>query len=653
MRMPLAFHVTPFAIGVATATVSVVTALATLGFVTLNPPPSTDPLPFLDRGWYQAISGGVLIPLAIWLRGRAQATAFALLAAACLLAGWGIESIRYDFEAPRGLVFVIRLLAGLVLVPATTAVVAAFATTPLRRLSRRMPVVLAVIVAISVIAVVGQTAIQESGGAYSGIGQSLVDWFSSPLVTLSVFALAFAGSVFNEAQRFVPAAAPRREATVPRPLGYAIIAALTVSVLAVGAGIQSDAAAQGQTMLPLLAALVAIVGARWSTYLGLAAVSVSLAIGAGIIFASAAEIEIRKIVEDPDATWLPTSSWLLMAAFALVAAGLGIAAASSALVEARRRRPAGAGQVAGQGAGGPWTLTGVAVGIAAWATASWLLWHDSLDAPLLEGPYWAMYMSIAVLSAVLVIGAVEAARARLVPAIAEAEATARRPLRPFRYLETIAIETLTGRASVRRSATAAERSKLASDLHAQILPSLAEIRSRYESGAPDAEVADRLRELEQDVRDLMAERRLVVLEEFGIVEAIEWLVGRAEERAAMDVQLSIDDRSTTLRPPREVERAAFRIAQLAVENALQHAAPSRLELQVLARDDEVRISVVDDGRGFTSPVSMRDRDHLGISDMRSQAAEVHGDVSVVSRATGGTMVTFAWPADMTGRAIQA
>ena len=280
-------------------------------------------------------------------------------------------------------------------------------------------------------------------------------------------------------------------------------------------------------------------------------------------------------------------------------------------------------------------------------------WHDSLDAPLLEGPYWAMYMSIAVLSAVLVIGAVEAARARLVPAIAEAEATARRPLRPFRYLETIAIETLTGRASVRRSATAAERSKLASDLHAQILPSLAEIRSRYESGAPDAEVADRLRELEQDVRDLMAERRLVVLEEFGIVEAIEWLVGRAEERAAMDVQLSIDDRSTTLRPPREVERAAFRIAQLAVENALQHAAPSRLELQVLARDDEVRISVVDDGRGFTSPVSMRDRDHLGISDMRSQAAEVHGDVSVVSRATGGTMVTFAWPADMTGRAIQA
>jgi signal transduction histidine kinase len=158
------------------------------------------------------------------------------------------------------------------------------------------------------------------------------------------------------------------------------------------------------------------------------------------------------------------------------------------------------------------------------------------------------------------------------------------------------------------------------------------------------EVADRLRELEREVRDLMAERRLVVLEEFGIVEAIEWLIGRAEERASMDIQLSVDDRTTEARPPRDVERAAFRIAQLAIENALQHAAPTRLELAVLARSDEVRISVADDGRGFGSAAAPRDRDRVGISDMRWQAADVHGEVQVVSPPSGGTMVTFAWPA---------
>ena len=112
----------------------------------------------------------------------------------------------------------------------------------------------------------------------------------------------------------------------------------------------------------------------------------------------------------------------------------------------------------------------------------------------------------------------------------------------------------------------------------------------------------------------------------------------------MEVQLSVDDRTTTLRPPREVERAAFRIAQLAIENALQHAAPTRLELAVLARSDEVRISVADDGRGLSTAAGDRSRDRMGISDMRSQAADVHGDVQVVTPPTGGTTVTFAWPA---------
>lgn len=142
----------------------------------------------------------------------------------------------------------------------------------------------------------------------------------------------------------------------------------------------------------------------------------------------------------------------------------------------------------------------------------------------------------------------------------------------------------------------------------------------------------------------MAERRLVILEEFGLIEAIEWLLGRAEERQSLEVNLSVDDRTTAERPPREVERAAFRIAQLAVENALQHAAPKRLVLDVLARADAVRLSVADDGRGLATATGDPGRDRFGIADMRSQAAQVRGDIQVVAPPAGGTTVTFAWPA---------
>jgi signal transduction histidine kinase len=631
----------PLAIAVGIAVSCVVTAIAMLALASSAYAPTIEPLPFLDRGWWHAASAALVISLAWRFRHGQEAASYTLLAVSCLLAGWAVEAIRYDIETRAGIKWAVLLISGLALVPAPAAVIAAFASTPPRSLGRHAALILAAVVATSVVAVIAQAAIRERDAAYSGIGQTLVDWFSSSLVILGVLAAAIAGSIRNEAQRVVPApATPRRRAAVSRPMGYALILAFVMAALTIGAGVQTSAAAEGHTLLPLLAALIAIVGARWSAFVAWSAIAISLGISGVVIFAGALDVEVQKFIQDPEVAWVPTAGWLLMAGCALAVTVTGIAAAAAAAAEAIRPVPAGtsAGTLRVR------TIAATATVAGAWATGLWVLGRDVLDLPLLEVPFWAMSMASVVLAVVLVLGAAGVLRARLVPAIAEAEATARRPLRPFRYLETVVVETLTARAAVRRSAVAAERSKLASDLHAQILPSLADIRTRYESGATDADVADRLRELEREVRDLMAERRLVVLEEFGIVEAIEWLVGRAEERAALDIQLSVDDRTTPVRPPREVERAAFRIAQLAVENALQHAAPTRLELQVLARSDEVRVSVVDDGRGFRPTAGARAGDRLGISDMHTQAAEVHGDVQVVSPASGGTMVTFAWPA---------
>jgi signal transduction histidine kinase len=391
-------------------------------------------------------------------------------------------------------------------------------------------------------------------------------------------------------------------------------------------------------LLPLLAALVGIVAARWSAYVAWTAVAVSLGMSAVTIFSGALDVEVSKIVVNPSAPWTPTTEWIVRVGMTWVVAILAVSAASNALGAARN---AMAWRQVRETPG--LIVTTITIGAIAWAAASWLL-NGNTRYPLLEAPYWATFMTMLFLASLLLIAAAEAARGRLVPAVAEAEAVARRPFRPFKYLETVAIEALAGSAALRRRATADERSRLASDLHAEVLPSLAAIAAQYEAGAPKEDVAVRVRQLEEDVRALMAERRLVVLEEFGIVEAIEWLLGRAEERVTLEIGLSVDDRTTSERPPREVERAAFRIAQLAVENALQHAFPTKLTLEILARSDQVRISVADNGRGFADPSADRTRDHVGIADMRSQAAEVRGDVQVMAPLAGGTTVTFAWPA---------
>jgi signal transduction histidine kinase len=146
------------------------------------------------------------------------------------------------------------------------------------------------------------------------------------------------------------------------------------------------------------------------------------------------------------------------------------------------------------------------------------------------------------------------------------------------------------------------------------------------------------------MRGIVAERRLVILEEFGIVQALEWLAERAEERAPVAVELTVDPGTREARPPREVERAAFRVAQLALDNALLHAEPSRVSVEVLSEPSRLLLRVEDDGQGLEPGASERAaRDnHQGMADMRLQADLVRARLDVMSARPGGTVVRFDW-----------
>jgi signal transduction histidine kinase len=207
-------------------------------------------------------------------------------------------------------------------------------------------------------------------------------------------------------------------------------------------------------------------------------------------------------------------------------------------------------------------------------------------------------------------------------------------------------ELLPGRLAARRAGAEAERFRLAADVHAEILPSLNLVLAESEGGASGAAITARLRALEQDVRSLVAERRLVVLEEFGIVEALEWLAERAEDRGSVTVDLLVHPSVAEGRPPIDTERAAFRVAQLAVDNALLHAAAGEIRMEVLAEPHRLSLRVQDDGRGL-APGS-RERatreNRQGLLDMRLHADLVRARLDVAAEPAGGTVIRFDWPA---------
>ncbi|HEX5825428.1 MAG TPA: ATP-binding protein [Candidatus Limnocylindrales bacterium] len=208
-------------------------------------------------------------------------------------------------------------------------------------------------------------------------------------------------------------------------------------------------------------------------------------------------------------------------------------------------------------------------------------------------------------------------------------------------LRAVVRELIPGQADADAAAIEAERVSLAGDLHAVVLPALRRAIADAEAGLPIENLAERLRSVDLELERLMADRWPVVLDAFGLVAALEDLAERTEAASAVQVVLEIDGSAGRPRP--EIERTAWRIALVAIDNGIRHAAASRITIHVAVAPDRVGLSIADDGRGFdpTDPVRPGAR---GLSDLGRRAVAVGGRVAIEAGQPTGTIVRFEWPA---------
>ena len=212
---------------------------------------------------------------------------------------------------------------------------------------------------------------------------------------------------------------------------------------------------------------------------------------------------------------------------------------------------------------------------------------------------------------------------------------------PGERVRAILRELIPGQAAADAAAIEAERVRLAGDLHAVVLPSLRRAIADAEAGLPIENLAERLRSVDLELERLMADRWPVVLEAFGLVAALEDLAERTEAGLPIQVILEID--RVVDRPRPEIERTTWRIAQIALDNAVRHAAASHVTIGIACASDRVRLSVADDGRGFDAADPTRPGAR-GLADLGRRAASVGGTVTIESDHPTGTVVRFDWPA---------
>jgi signal transduction histidine kinase len=141
-----------------------------------------------------------------------------------------------------------------------------------------------------------------------------------------------------------------------------------------------------------------------------------------------------------------------------------------------------------------------------------------------------------------------------------------------------------------------------------------------------------------DVRRLVYELRPPVLDQLGLVSALEEYGARLNEGGGLDVRVT----SSELPPlPAAVEVAAYRIASEALTNVVRHARARRSVVSLDVVGGSLLVEVVDDGVGV--PPQRRAHLGVGLAAMAERAAELGGSCSVDRRDTGGTSVRALIP----------
>ncbi|MBS1253062.1 MAG: Oxygen sensor histidine kinase NreB [Anaerolineales bacterium] len=153
----------------------------------------------------------------------------------------------------------------------------------------------------------------------------------------------------------------------------------------------------------------------------------------------------------------------------------------------------------------------------------------------------------------------------------------------------------------------------------------------------------------QTVRRISTELRPAILDDMGLVPALEWQLQEFQARTGIQCRLVCTVEETTL--DADGCTTAFRILQEALTNVARHAAATQVEAQLEETAGHLTLRVQDNGRGITER-EIDDPQSIGLLGMRERALSHGGEVEIDGTAGKGTTVTARLPVCLrTGRPL--
>jgi PAS domain S-box-containing protein len=212
----------------------------------------------------------------------------------------------------------------------------------------------------------------------------------------------------------------------------------------------------------------------------------------------------------------------------------------------------------------------------------------------------------------------------------------------------ISREQLRSLSAYLQSAREEERMHIAREIHDELGQVLTALRMELSwLGGRIPDLANRTNSMSdmidsgiKTVRKILTALRPNLLDDLGLIAALEWQAEEFQKRTGITCELVTDKQEINLE--RDVAVAVYRILQEALTNITKHANATLVRVTIFCRPDQLIMGVTDNGRGIPEGQISKLRS-FGLTGMRERAQILGGDFSIKGLRHNGTQLEITIP----------
>ena len=137
----------------------------------------------------------------------------------------------------------------------------------------------------------------------------------------------------------------------------------------------------------------------------------------------------------------------------------------------------------------------------------------------------------------------------------------------------------------------------------------------------------------REMRLLLFQLRPALAGEEDIVKALQNRLDAVERRAGIEAKLELQG---TIGLPASVQDELYRVAIEALNNCLKHSGANSVQVNIHANDNGLRLSIKDNGRGFTYDGTRSSG--IGLTSMEERVKKLGGTLKIASMPGKGTQI---------------